>query len=132
MNEKEAFEKAIQDNRYDQTLRWAYADWLEMNGFDNEAKIQRSWTREKQESEDWLLDYIRRLNEYYDSGINYEELLEICQCELNGKYHDKSCLPVVTPDFVRESQEELWLHYHRVTERPIKGTGELQPFSCSC
>lgn len=59
-NEKSVFEKAIQEDRYDEATRRVFGDWLEEHGFDDEAKVQREWTREKQEAEDWLRDFANK------------------------------------------------------------------------
>src|SRR5262249_51543453 len=39
--EKKAFEDAILADRYDGDTRQVFADWLEENGYDDEAVIQR-------------------------------------------------------------------------------------------
>lgn len=40
-----AFLKALDDNLEDAATRAVYADWLEENGFDDEAARQRDWPR---------------------------------------------------------------------------------------
>lgn len=52
--EKVVHYKHVQDNRYDRDLHMIFADWLEENGYDDEAVLERKWTPERQEAEDWL------------------------------------------------------------------------------
>ncbi len=52
--ERQAFLDAIAADRYDQTTRLVFADWLNEHGLDDEAEVQRQWTPEKQRAEDWL------------------------------------------------------------------------------
>ena len=39
--QRQAFEEALQKDRYDSVTRLVYADWLEENGLDDEAREQR-------------------------------------------------------------------------------------------
>lgn len=77
--EKERFLQAIAEDRYDQSLRLVFADWLEEHGLDDEALVQRQWTREKQEAEDWLRDFAERCGQtadpakYARRGVSYED-----------------------------------------------------------
>lgn len=71
-----AFEAALKENPYDATTHFVFADWLEENGFDDEAAWQRSWTRERQEAEDWLKVYAARMNCYDDPEAAFNGLVE--------------------------------------------------------
>lgn len=48
------FEEAIAENPYDRATRLVYADWLEEHGHDDEALVQREWTKEWQDAKGYL------------------------------------------------------------------------------
>src|SRR5438477_6621276 len=98
--EKKAFEDAISADRYDGDTRKVFADWLEENGYDDEAVLQRSWTPEKQRAEDWLLDYAT------ECAMTYEELIEAAKNYLDTG--DGYCLGDMTPDIVFSGAAEFW------------------------
>lgn len=45
---RQAFLDAIKENPYEPSNHYVYADWLEENGFDEDALLQREWTPERQ------------------------------------------------------------------------------------
>ena len=61
--QRQAFLDAIAADRYDQTTRLVFADWLNERGMDSEAEVQRAWTREKQEAEDFIADFAAELGQ---------------------------------------------------------------------
>jgi uncharacterized protein (TIGR02996 family) len=77
--DKEAFEEAILANRYDRPTRLLFSDWLEEHGYVDEAVIQRSWTPEKQQAEDWLAEHART------HGWTYVELISSAIQYLDGR-----------------------------------------------
>lgn len=152
--EKEAFLKAITADRYDQTTRWAFADWLEEHGYDDEAQEQRLWTREWQKSRDWLEDYASKINEHeayapYDlsksynryipeeierrsiPSLTYEELMAAAKKHIESGGSGTRWLDFDIPDFVREQRGEFWRHYSIVTREDHGGRG-TSFFRCSC
>ncbi len=142
MTEQESFELAIKKDRYDQTTRLVFADWLEENGLDDEALIQRSWTREKQESEDWLRDYaedIRNTNYYRGEGyyesygrkeFSYEDLLAAARSHLETG-EETAVLGLNGPDS-RDTMEEFWQHYAIVTGTAVQEGYGNTFFACDC
>lgn len=65
MSEREAFEKALESNKYDWDTRKVFCDWLEENGFDDEAAEHRLWTPDWQEAEDWIKAFCERVDLSY-------------------------------------------------------------------
>lgn len=60
-SEREQFEYAIAQDRYDRDLRLVYSDWLEERALDPElVRFQREWTAEWQQSDDWLRAFAER------------------------------------------------------------------------
>lgn len=77
MNQREAFQKAIEANRYDQATRLVYADWLEENGFDDEAKEQRDWTPRWQEARDYFENCAKEVNNSADWFEDDDEISKV-------------------------------------------------------
>jgi uncharacterized protein (TIGR02996 family) len=123
--EKKAFEDAIRADRYDGVTRKVFADWLEENGYDDEAVVQRSWTPEKQRAEDWLREYGAECEMYY------EELIEVANNFLD-KGHGYT-LSFDTPDIVFSGAEDFWDHFALATGRKDAEAhrGEVF-FRCAC
>ncbi len=149
--EKEAFLTAIAKDRYDQTTRLVFANWLEENGLDDEALIQRSWTREKQESEDWLRDYAAKCGEtctnYSDvwqehveeewQDITYEMVVQAGHDYVNhGNYSTQVGSEKARDLMYGETAELFWKHWQTVTGRTKAAREEDEwmdgPFSCTC
>lgn len=55
------------------TARHIFADWLEDRGLDSEAHEQRSWTLQRQEAKDWLVDFAKRCGKHCE---NYDEVTD--------------------------------------------------------
>lgn len=111
--DRHAFLDALRANPYDKELRLVYADWLEENGFDDEALEQREWNEEKQKSEDWLRNVAKRLQ------ISYAKLLLGIHFFMDYDYWDtNSFFPkgesplTVVPDML-----EFFRHFAIVTGR---------------
>jgi uncharacterized protein (TIGR02996 family) len=123
--EKKAFEDVISADRYDGVTRKVFADWLEENGYDDEAVIQRSWTPEKQQAEDWLVEYAK------ECEMSYDELIEAANKYLDtGDIH---CLGFDTPDIVYDGSEEFWEHFSTATGRSVSEDHRGETFiRCAC
>jgi uncharacterized protein (TIGR02996 family) len=139
-DEKAAFEQAIEENPYDATTRKVFADWLEENGFDDEAVIQREWTPEKMHAaEAFMDDYAAQLSEDPDEEelksriFDREELLEIAHMCLDGEKYAGIGLGFQTPDIVWEKRREFWEHFMVLTGRPVPDDKREATFvSCAC
>ena len=124
-DEKVAFEAAIAENPYDEVTRQVFADWLEEHGYDDEAMLQREWTREKQAAaEEFLDDYASQCD------MSRDELLQIAGTYLaQGRGYT---LGFDTPDIVWQS-EEFWEHYMVVTGQPVPDQNRADVFlRCAC
>ena len=52
--ERQAFLKALKEDPYDKASHDAFADWLFEHGEDDLAHYHSGWTKQKQESHDWI------------------------------------------------------------------------------
>ena len=137
-----AFLKTIEADRYDGATRKVFADWLEENGYDDEALVQRSWTREKQESIDWLTDFASELSDEYETFMDdleiegsytmtYEDLIAAANAYLEKG--EAFCLPFDTPDRVYDEIEVFWRHFEVATGRKVdEERKEGTFFVCAC
>jgi len=123
--EKKAFEDALLADRYDGDTRKVFADWLEENGHDDEAVLQRSWTPQKQQAEDWLIDYA------LECGLTYPELVKAANNYLDaGKIY---CLSDDTPDIVFTGADEFWERFSLATRRSVSEDRRGETFfRCAC
>jgi len=145
-----AFTKALEANRYDEATRKVFADFLEENGYDDEAVAQRKWTREWQESVDWITDFAAKLHPHWEphykadydedepKGMSYEEFMK--EAEKAGRAGDAIYFNFDTPNVCYEQADELMKHYRIVTGKdmatdedgdPITDDNRIQ-FHCGC
>src|SRR5215210_5526362 len=79
----ETYERLISDININNNInvRLVLADWFEEFGFDDEAYLQRTWTPERQEAENYLINYARKLcvEDERPFEISYKELVEIAR-----------------------------------------------------
>ncbi len=96
VDEREGFLKALEADRFDLASHRAYADWLYEKGEDDLAHVHASWTREKQEAEDWLREFAAEGGVHcpdypYDNDdgrpITYEEVIQAGHDYLNHGNH---------------------------------------------
>ncbi len=127
-----SFLAAIAADPYDLATRKVYADWLEefgtFPGDDDEAVLQRGWTKEKQEAKEWLKEFGQSINLTADEVI---EAMNDC-----AKGSDPRQLEVELPEEVEANPEQLWERWSIITGHVIPTTecpfeGE-EPYSCSC
>lgn len=88
--EQESFEKALLENRYDQETHFVYADWLYEQGEDDLADWHITWTKERQESEDWMRDFASKCGK---TCTNYGQVWD--------EYYNKS-------ETLTEEQKDNW------------------------
>lgn len=125
---RKAFLDAIAADRYDVVARRAYADWLDENGFDDEAAEQRKWTPARQEAEDWLRNLAEQM------GLTYEDVIQAGHDWFRDEQH-----------FIQEGTERaryvmsesnnielFWRHWQTITEVEAPTDRQGQPFSCTC
>src|SRR5262249_2739597 len=124
--EREAFLKAIAENRYDEAARRIYADWLEEHGYDDEALVQRRWTAEKQSAAEGWVDGLAE-----GGGMTREELIEAAESYLDDG--EECYLYFDTPDRAYSDAEEFWEHIAIVTDRMIPEEHKHDViFRCAC
>jgi hypothetical protein len=147
MDERDTFEAAIKADRYSQALHFAFADYLEEHGLDDEAAEQRRWTPEWQESVDWLHDFVQRTG---GTCTNYneavcaadEQLADITYEQLIQAGHDWI---LNGDDFVQhgsdnarnlmqhnEVREQFWQHWAIAARTEVAEDKRGRLFSCSC
>lgn len=131
---KEIFLKAIQEDRYDRTTRLAYADWLEENGFDDEAEEQRNWSEERERSIEYLENFAKGCYDAYDddgehtNALTYQELIEAAEAWITKREYYR----LGTTSY-NDANEEFWDHFDRATGRNTKDSRQRGYFfSCSC
>jgi uncharacterized protein (TIGR02996 family) len=139
---REAFERAIKDNPMDRDTRLVFADWLEENGFDDEAAVQRAWTAERhREAEAYLEHFAEECSGGHDREVvtTVDDLLEIGNIILDAKkpkwkFHDMIHLNHDTPDVAYgEGLRKFWESFEVVTGRPVPDDRREESFvSCSC
>lgn len=142
-SQRESFLEELKANPYDEATHRAYADWLDENGMDDESLIHREWSAGAQrESEEWLKDFTRRINDagsryedyqfYGNNVITYEQVLETARKTLEGDYSG-FCIPFDTPEFIYEDNGEFWRHVAMVLWITIPEDKEpMTPFRCAC
>jgi uncharacterized protein (TIGR02996 family) len=134
-----AFFSKIQKDPYDLDTRKVYADYLEEEGDDSdydEAAIQRAWTKEKQDSIEWIKDYVKTIQTGYreDSELSeytysmtYERFMAAAREWVdNGDY---LCFNGITdPDL----DPDFWHHYEIATGETVDPEAKRHFFTCSC
>jgi uncharacterized protein (TIGR02996 family) len=121
-DEKAAFEKTIAENPYDADTRKVFADWLEENGFDDEAVIQRDWTAKKMRAaEKWLGQLAEQCE------MTRDELVQAAHGFLDRG-------DMIGADFDGLDDPEIfWAHFMVVTGRPVPDDKRGEMFIvCAC
>lgn len=124
--EREAFVEALKADRYDQTTRLVFADWLLEHDEPEEAAFQRAWTPEWQQSADWVRDFCQRVN------LNHGYFLEkAAKCLDEGDGWDGIDVYLDTSNAtVDEDMAEVWRHVGVVLRREVDALKMGDPFSC--
>lgn len=68
IEQRAAFERAIEEDPEDLETRQVFADWLEERGFDDEARAQREWDGDEEEEEEDFTDYCCGSDLDYDTS----------------------------------------------------------------
>ena len=141
-----AFESDISSRRGSDaiTSRCIFADWLDENGFDDEATEQRSWTLSRQESLDWLREFSTTLGSTLESygsegdddwtPITYEMMMDAARENLAGGAMFVQRGDTTAQDAMRTEEEckRFWEHYARVTGTDEAVGREEGIFGWSC
>ncbi len=136
MSEKEGFLRAIEKDRYDQTLRLVFADWLEERGLDEEAREQREWTPEWQQSEDWLSQFAKDITEFDCEEVTLAEVVEAGRKYLKaGETSNLSGFGFGATNLLGRGGsrmlEEFWRQWHVYTRtEAVPEQDYYEPFHC--
>ena|SRR2546423_13601643 len=133
---REQFIEALKKDRYDYDTRKIYSDWLEDNGFDDEALFQRSLTPERiNEAKVFMerLAYECSRREYEDEYIITPKML-IDEARKYVETGEELIIAVDTPSY---DEDKFWEYYMVLTEQRIPKEKLEQPYwkefiSCSC
>jgi uncharacterized protein (TIGR02996 family) len=141
MNYRDAFEKALIEDRYSVSTRLAFADWLTDQGDDDAAaeQIRRAspiWI----EADKWMAEFANTITEWDDIADNLQVVLVSDVIEAGQKYLDEGdyqCISglgfaaagAMTDD---ETQAAFWKHWQAWTGKLVEEGERGQVFSCSC
>jgi len=146
MTPREAFESVLRTNRYDWETRKVYSDWLEENGFDDEAAEQRLWTPDWQKSMDWMTECAAKIRMPVEELINHgRDWVE----NHNGVYGADFVKHVIREKDEETGEEwddggneardimsglypEFWRHFEIVTRTTVDDRKKESFFTCSC
>lgn len=130
MTDREAFEAKIDEDPLDDVARKVYADWLDENGFPEEAIRQRDWEAVKAASMEWIEDFASQIASD-EGGYTAKQLIRVARNYVEhdeGEYDNEASFDSDSLDW-----SEFWKHYEIVTSKKVKST-EYQdhPFRCAC
>lgn len=159
MNHREGFKKAIVENMCDSVTRLVYADWLEENGLDDEAREQRRMSSaEWVAAVEWMHVFAEKggYNCYYgdetpDSKITYQIVMDAARTwvetaieesyESDGKKHSWISGDYFTQhgqeglrDLMssQKQQDEFWKNYQIIVGQTVEKNKQGTVFSCFC
>ena len=126
MTDREAFEQMIKEDRYDQTTRLVFADWLDDHDCPEEADWQRAWTPEWQKAEDYVKDFCKRVD------LNYQYFLEQARrnIEDDPKRWNIPCTLDTSNATMSEDIAQLWINVGRVLKLDVRNRLNKDPFTC--
>lgn len=131
MTDREAFEAKIDEDPLDDVARKVYADWLDENGFPEEAIRQRDWEAVKAASMEWIEEFATDISTDDGSYYSGEMLIKIAKRYVeNGstEYDNEASFDSDSLDW-----NEFWKHYEIVMSKKVKPTEYADhPFRCAC
>lgn len=149
INYRQVFEDALKEDRYNSTVRLIYADWLEENGFDDEAVEQRRRAKpEWIDADKWMHDFASRGGQYcsnYGSeeddwrDITYEDLIQAGYDYIKTGDHFVQMGSETLRSLMYEEGQTWWKSWSIITGEELsedlesgKTIYRSAPFSCSC
>ena len=141
----DSFLGSIRKDPYDEATRYAFADWLEENGHDEEAAIQREWSPEAMRgAEEFLKGYAEDLS--FDPGTadgdlrqcygDYVEPSLVALLEAGHRWLDDAeyfCFNGYSvPREACENIDAFWKAFRTITGRCIPRDKRTSFFTCSC
>lgn len=128
---EDAFKKALEKDAYDNTTRLVYADWLEENGRELEARRLREWTPQAQQMEDKKAEARAWLEKYAAAaGRTFDQVLMAANQYLDNRVMQFNDFD--HPDIFAET-EQFWTYFTLVTGRDVPDEVRGQHFfRCAC
>jgi len=127
--ERAALESAVAADPYDAVSHFALADWLEERGMDDEALRHRTWTRERQEAEDFMdrfaAECSREPSDYHPDAVVLDRggIIAAAHRYLDtGEYF--VCLGFDTPTIAWSEMDAFWRHFEALTGKSLSDKGE--------
>lgn len=146
-----AFLEQISENPLDEVTHRVFADWLEENGYDDEALIQREWTAEKYRTALSEVDAFAKSisgkyifdghdadefdNEFIHHEITVDILMRTAYAALKSgdRFPSTLCLPFEIPDDYNPNWEVFWQHFMILTGVPVPTKNRGDAFiRCAC
>jgi hypothetical protein len=139
MDQRNRLEHALAKDVWDEQLHRVYADWLEE--YTDEVELttyHRTWTKEWEESKQWLERFARMCRE--EDGEtekmihpDIEDIVEVGQHFLDTG--NKSSVGFLgfgaTNQFYEYATvEEYWTHWQRYTRKTLENPPTREPFGC--
>lgn len=146
---REQFLAAIAAEPYESIHHVAYADWLEENGHDDEAAVQRAWTPQKQrDAEAFMEKYVGSIKDKWMEGRweddyriphsgsppTRDDLFAVAEQQLADPrgWHVLK-IPFHEPKFIDgEADAAFWRHYSTLTGRVVPEDECGSIVFCSC
>lgn len=144
MSDRQAFEAAIAAAPDDEAPRKIFADWLDENGFEDEATYQRRWTVEVRKAEEWFKQLASQHTHGYSRGGATVYVTASQLVEAGREWIRRGCFERVftqegddtLQDFMfdESSRKEFWSNWELVTGETVPdGTAEDgYIFRCAC
>lgn len=131
---REVFLTALKADRTDQASRNVFADWLDDNGFEDEATFHRGWKVEiNGKAEDWLRDFAQKVD------LEYEEVIYAGHLGLKGEALNTEINMDPENYFWGEGEDRSIKKFWECWELATGIKAEFQdqdpfdvPFRCSC
>lgn len=133
MTHREAFLKALEENRYCEATHRVFADWLEENDEPELADFHRKWTAEWQRkydaAETWLKWFAEsvgsEVNEIVAAGKMYAEMGQ--ESQVGSDFLGMDATNLWCDDGVPEA---FWEHYQSYTGTVVEESKRGEPFEC--
>lgn len=135
MNDRDKFEAWIATRPWDDdAARRVYADWLEEQGYVEEAKRQRRWVAAAR----WLRDAAKQCgpkdaNADGDSGFTFDDMIRIGRTFIQIEEYFVQYDSELARDYMYANRETYWRCWSIITGEPVpEEFANLCPFACSC
>lgn len=127
---RDGFLEAIRLSPEDPLNHYAYADWLEEHGFnDDEAKIHREWTLKKyQEANEFMEVFAMEAEE----SVDFIMKSAMGKVESKENYYDVELSLHYTPQFLIDNNDKFWECFMTLTGIPVPAEKIKETFFSGC